>query len=234
MAIDNRPVNPGSFNDRRTANNSEETSSGRRSSGVAVTARPFADTRSYAMPAAASSSDEEPGYTRPLYNKRSAALKQPGTWPAPHTQGGRDAGLGPETRQFRSLREDDEDRDGDEPSANPGDSWISGRHADRPGAGGQTAGPEKRSAAAAQAESREAIASPAAAEAKGAPVKKRKRTLLRLVWWIVRKSIVPILFVVSLLAGLYIGYTMLGDGPKGDVWEWSTWKHMYDLVFSEK
>lgn len=178
------------------------------------------------MPAAASSSDDEPSYTRPLYNKRSAALKQPGTWPSPRTPDGRDTALGQETRQFRAVRGDDEE----ESPASPGDSWISGRNAGRSGSG-QAPAPEKRSAAA-QAEA--AVADPTAEEeAKAAPVKRRKRTLLRLSWWIVRKSIVPILFVVSLIAGLYIGYTMVGDGPKGDVWEWSTWKHMYDLVFSE-
>lgn len=55
------------------------------------------------------------------------------------------------------------------------------------------------------------------------------RTLL----WILRKSIVPLIMVVMLAAGLYVGYTVVGNGASGDVYHWSTWKHLYDLVFSD-
>lgn len=51
--------------------------------------------------------------------------------------------------------------------------------------------------------------------------------------WLLRKSIVPVLCVIFVVAGLYIGYVVVGDGEKQDVFEWSTWRHMYDLIFAD-
>lgn len=51
--------------------------------------------------------------------------------------------------------------------------------------------------------------------------------------WILRKSIVPIIMVMMLIAGLYAGYVVIGNQPEADVFKWSTWQHMYDLVFSD-
>lgn len=55
----------------------------------------------------------------------------------------------------------------------------------------------------------------------------------RVTLWILRKSIVPIIMIVMLIIGLYGGYVFLGDGPKGDVFKWETWRHLYDLIFAE-
>lgn len=55
----------------------------------------------------------------------------------------------------------------------------------------------------------------------------------RVTLWLLRKSIVPIIMVVMLIVGLYAGYVYLGDGPKGDVFKWETWRHLYDLIFAE-
>jgi hypothetical protein len=69
-------------------------------------------------------------------------------------------------------------------------------------------------------------------EASGASGRKRHpavRTLL----WALRRSIVPALFLIALIAGLYVGYAVLGNRPGEGVFEWQTWKHMYDLVFAE-
>jgi hypothetical protein len=62
--------------------------------------------------------------------------------------------------------------------------------------------------------------------------KKPKKLYVRILLWILIKSIVPILCVVALLGGLYYGYVVFGHGSPDDVWQWSTWQHMYDLVFS--
>ncbi|MBD2845862.1 DNA-directed RNA polymerase subunit beta [Paenibacillus sp. IB182496] len=75
-----------------------------------------------------------------------------------------------------------------------------------------------------------ADAAPAASDEE---VARRRPLGLRILFWILLKSIVPLLLLLSLVGGLYVGYAVIGDGPKGDVWEWSTWKHMYDLIFSE-
>ncbi len=53
----------------------------------------------------------------------------------------------------------------------------------------------------------------------------------RILFWILRKSLVPIIMIVMLFAGLYIGYTVLGHQPKDEVFEWPTWRHLYDLIF---
>lgn len=55
----------------------------------------------------------------------------------------------------------------------------------------------------------------------------------RVILWVLRKSIVPIVMVVMLIVGLYVGFVYLGDGPKGEVFDWATWRHLYDLVFAE-
>lgn len=61
----------------------------------------------------------------------------------------------------------------------------------------------------------------------------RKPLGLRILLWMLVKSIVPILFVIILLVGLYIGFVVIGNKPSSEVFQWSTWKHMYDLVFAE-
>ncbi|QNK58331.1 DNA-directed RNA polymerase subunit beta [Paenibacillus sp. PAMC21692] len=52
-------------------------------------------------------------------------------------------------------------------------------------------------------------------------------------FWLFRKSIVPVVMIVMLIVGLYAGYVFLGDAPKDEVFKWSTWQHLYDLVFAE-
>jgi len=44
---------------------------------------------------------------------------------------------------------------------------------------------------------------------------------------------IPLLFIVCLYVGLYIGYVKLGDQPAHEIFDWSTWRHVYDLVFAE-
>jgi nitrate reductase NapE component len=55
----------------------------------------------------------------------------------------------------------------------------------------------------------------------------------RILFWLLRKSIVPILCIVAVLGGMYIGYSIIGKRPAADVFHWATWKHMYDLVFAD-
>ncbi len=55
----------------------------------------------------------------------------------------------------------------------------------------------------------------------------------RVLFWLFRKSIVPIIMIVMLLAGLYIGYVYLGKQPEDEVFKWGTWQHLYDLIFAD-
>ncbi|GGD92487.1 DNA-directed RNA polymerase subunit beta [Paenibacillus nasutitermitis] len=61
----------------------------------------------------------------------------------------------------------------------------------------------------------------------------KRHPMLRVLLWCLRKSIVPILCVLAILGGMYIGYVMLGHRPSSDVFMWDTWKHMYDLIFAD-
>ncbi|WP_400162283.1 DNA-directed RNA polymerase subunit beta [Brevibacillus sp. TJ4] len=45
--------------------------------------------------------------------------------------------------------------------------------------------------------------------------------------------LVPILVFFSLVAGLMIGYGVVGDKPMSEVFDLATYKHMYDLLFAE-
>lgn len=61
-----------------------------------------------------------------------------------------------------------------------------------------------------------------------------KRNLgLRILFWLLRKSIVPALCIIAILGGMYIGYSMLGKRAGEDIFVWDTWKHMYDLIFAD-
>ncbi|NSL52048.1 DNA-directed RNA polymerase subunit beta [Calidifontibacillus erzurumensis] len=62
-------------------------------------------------------------------------------------------------------------------------------------------------------------------EAEEKPIK------IRLIPIWLRFVIVAILLVLSLVAGLMVGYGVIGDGQAIDALKISTWKHLYDLVF---
>lgn len=84
----------------------------------------------------------------------------------------------------------------------------------------------------AEEEEAAAIASSNADRAEGQE-KKKSPFWARALLWILRKSIAPIIMIIMLVAGLYIGYVILGGQPKEDVFQFSTWKHMWDLIFAE-
>ncbi|MDQ0113628.1 DNA-directed RNA polymerase subunit beta [Paenibacillus harenae] len=66
-----------------------------------------------------------------------------------------------------------------------------------------------------------------------AKTKKQRSKGANIAFWILRKSIVPVIMVIMLIAGLYAGYVVLGNGPGDEVFSWSTWQHLYDLVFAD-
>ncbi|MFY0544201.1 DNA-directed RNA polymerase subunit beta [Brevibacillus sp. H7] len=44
--------------------------------------------------------------------------------------------------------------------------------------------------------------------------------------------LVPLLLFFSLVVGLLIGYSVMGKRPVSEVFDWNTYKHMYDLIFA--
>jgi hypothetical protein len=65
----------------------------------------------------------------------------------------------------------------------------------------------------------------------GEPRKRRRRQQRPKRKWYVTYAIVAGLLVVSLLVGLAIGYVGMGHGKWSEVFSFSTYKHIYDLVF---
>ncbi|MFC3799790.1 DNA-directed RNA polymerase subunit beta [Cohnella sp. GCM10012308] len=64
--------------------------------------------------------------------------------------------------------------------------------------------------------------------------KKRRsagRLMMLIVWTSVKVLLIPVFCILALLAGLGIGYAVLGKQDWSDVFDWNTWKHMYDLIF---
>lgn len=51
-------------------------------------------------------------------------------------------------------------------------------------------------------------------------------------WTIIQWFLIPLLLVAALGGGLVVGYVILGKKEFSDVLLWSTWKHVYDLVFA--
>ncbi|WP_281883099.1 DNA-directed RNA polymerase subunit beta [Paenibacillus sp. YYML68] len=54
------------------------------------------------------------------------------------------------------------------------------------------------------------------------------KVLLAIVKW----TWIPIVCAGALLAGLMIGYVYIGNRPASEAFELSTWRHIYDLIFS--
>ena len=68
------------------------------------------------------------------------------------------------------------------------------------------------------------------------PADRKRHSAGRVIWQVLWTSIkvlmIPVLCVVALMAGMAIGYVVLGKRELADVFDMNTWKHMYDLVFA--
>lgn len=53
---------------------------------------------------------------------------------------------------------------------------------------------------------------------------------LRLIPIWLRIIIVILLFLVAVIVGLVIGYSVIGDGAASDVLKWETWQHLLDII----
>ncbi|MCS7459976.1 DNA-directed RNA polymerase subunit beta [Paenibacillus doosanensis] len=70
---------------------------------------------------------------------------------------------------------------------------------------------------------------PKAKKKKKRPVKKWKRVVLSLCKWLA----IPVSCLLAVSIGMVIGYVYLGKRPLDEVYEVETWRHIYDLVFSQ-
>lgn len=57
--------------------------------------------------------------------------------------------------------------------------------------------------------------------------------VLKTVFWLLRKLIAPIIMVIMLAVGLYIGYAVVAGQPSDEVFKFETWKHLWDLIFAD-
>ncbi|MBP1992617.1 DNA-directed RNA polymerase subunit beta [Paenibacillus eucommiae] len=63
--------------------------------------------------------------------------------------------------------------------------------------------------------------------------KKKTRPLwLAIILAILKFIRVPFLCLVALAIGLWIGYVKVGHQPTSEMFEFKTWKHLFDLVFA--
>ncbi|WP_138495811.1 DNA-directed RNA polymerase subunit beta [Paenibacillus pinistramenti] len=59
-------------------------------------------------------------------------------------------------------------------------------------------------------------------------VKRKRRGIRTLIW-----TILIVLFLLAAgFGGVGAGYVIFGKQPWSDLLEWSTWRHVYDLVFA--
>ncbi|TMV47151.1 DNA-directed RNA polymerase subunit beta [Paenibacillus mesophilus] len=70
------------------------------------------------------------------------------------------------------------------------------------------------------------------AQASAAPKRKLRRRWVRMLLWLLKVMLVPALCIIALCGGLWLGYVYIGGKDGADVWQWSTWKHLFDLVFA--
>lgn len=59
--------------------------------------------------------------------------------------------------------------------------------------------------------------------------KKKSRSSVK---WLVRLVIVPLTCVLTLIAGLIIGYVVVGKGTVAEALNFDTWRHLFQLVFA--
>lgn len=66
------------------------------------------------------------------------------------------------------------------------------------------------------------------------PAKKKKRqatTGQKVLIFIAKWMFIFMCLIVSGIAGLIVGYSVIGEGSIAEVFDFRTWKHVYDLVF---
>ncbi|TCP65925.1 DNA-directed RNA polymerase subunit beta [Baia soyae] len=44
---------------------------------------------------------------------------------------------------------------------------------------------------------------------------------------------IPVLLIAALMTGLVIGNTMIGGKPISDIFSWSSWEHLYNLIYQK-
>ena len=60
--------------------------------------------------------------------------------------------------------------------------------------------------------------------------KQTKWVQIRLIPIWLRVLIILALLFIAVVAGLIVGYSILGDGDSSEVLEWSTWQHLIDII----
>lgn len=52
--------------------------------------------------------------------------------------------------------------------------------------------------------------------------------------WIVilRVALILLILVLALVGGAALGYVVFGKQDPSGIWDWSTWRHVFDLVFA--
>ena len=61
-------------------------------------------------------------------------------------------------------------------------------------------------------------------------LRKTKWVQIRLIPIWLRVLIILALLFIAVVAGLIVGYSVLGDGDSSGVLEWSTWQHLIDII----
>jgi hypothetical protein len=56
---------------------------------------------------------------------------------------------------------------------------------------------------------------------------------VRITLKISRWLLVPTLSIIAIIAGMLIGFVYVGGQSLSDAMQWSSWRHVYDLVFTK-
>ncbi|WP_018750014.1 DNA-directed RNA polymerase subunit beta [Paenibacillus sanguinis] len=49
---------------------------------------------------------------------------------------------------------------------------------------------------------------------------------------ILRIVVILLILVLALVGGAFVGYVVFGKQDPSEIWNWSTWRHVFDLVFA--
>jgi hypothetical protein len=72
-----------------------------------------------------------------------------------------------------------------------------------------------------------------AKESKGSGKKKKKSNRNKMIIRILLLLGIPLLLAASLAGGLVVGYSVLGNEPSSEMWDFTALKHIVALVFGE-
>jgi ABC-type Na+ efflux pump permease subunit len=71
----------------------------------------------------------------------------------------------------------------------------------------------------------------ATSTSKSTKKKKKRKPGNSLLMFIIKWTFISLCFFSSIIVGLIVGYSVIGEGPTAEVFDIKIWKHLFELAF---